>query len=158
MNEWDKLAETLKKEADEILDKSNLVRILLKYGNVHFIGSYYYNLLTWRDIDICLEMENVNPEIIFDIGKEIAQIPNVGTIYYRNEFVLHTVGNPLAIFLCVELYESSDKKWKLDILISNSAEVKRVLNQGKRFMKKLNEKNRAIILIIKSKLSMTPEY
>jgi len=150
-------AERLKKEADMLLLKTEVLNLLSEYGGVQLTGSYKYNLMTWPDIDICLEIKSLKREMVFEIGQRLSAIPNVGTMYFRDEFVLRTAGNPLAMFWCVEIFEGPTK-WKIDVLISNPEEVKRVISIGENIFRNLNEENRRTILEIKSQLSSSPDY
>ena len=52
------LNEELKTEADELLYKKGVFDLLQKYGTPHVTGSYFLNLMTWRDLDIYLETED----------------------------------------------------------------------------------------------------
>lgn len=158
MEEYIEQANQLKAEADRLLDNSGIIAILSKFGKVHITGSYAYNLMTWRDIDLCLEIKNIRTDILFDIGKEISKIPEVGSMYFRNEFVLKTDGNPLAMFWCIDFYFQNGIKWKIDVLISNSKEVTRVMKIGTNLLKKIDDTKRKTILKIKSALSKSPEY
>ena len=151
-------AETLKKEAFFLLKKLNLIPLLRKYGNPSITGSYHYNLMTWNDIDICLEIDRFNLFAIFELGREIALNDSVSTLYYRNELVLKTEGNPRAIFWCVEVLKDRDTTWKIDILIAQKNEIEKVLTMGKDVMDGLNEETRKIILEIKDKLTKTDKY
>jgi hypothetical protein len=148
----------LKAEADELLTQSGLLALLAEYGNVHLTGSYFYDVLTWRDIDLCLGLDNLLPDVVLDIAKRVAVIPHVGSMYYRNELVMQTQGNPRAIFLCVDFYLPDDARWKVDILVAQDAEVQRVLEPGRAVCERLTPATREAIIRIKTDVCHRPEY
>lgn len=158
MNAWINRADALRGEADRLLARLQLPGILSRYGKVVPTGSYRYGLMTWQDIDLCVIATDLAPSTIFRLGGELASMPGVGSMYYRNEFVLETPGNPSAIFWCVDIPQDSGTAWKIDILIGREEEVNRVLQEGHRLMELLTEETRGIILDIKSKLTGTPGY
>src|SRR5213075_179131 len=65
------LNEQLHEEADDILDKKGLRKILDRYGILHVTGSYSLGLMTWRDLDIYLEAEGLTEQTFFELGKDI---------------------------------------------------------------------------------------
>jgi hypothetical protein len=151
-------ANELGSEATRLLEATGLLTLLSRYGEVHVTGSYYYDLMTWRDIDLCLAVKRVQTQTVFDLGREIADLPSVGSMYYRNEFVMETPSNPRAVFWCVDFYQPADTKWKVDVLISTHDEVAQVLSPGEALKKRLSPQEREDILRIKSVLCQRPGY
>lgn len=152
------IADTLHKEASDLLSSMDLLNILAQYGNPHLTGSYSYNLMTWRDIDICEEIDSIDKETIFELGRSIAQFPYTATMYFRNEFILKTQGNPKGIFWCVEILPPNSQLWKIDILFADKEEIRRVLKKGEEIKENLTPSFRRAILEIKSTLSKRAEY
>ena len=62
------LNENIKKEANEILNEKGLFSILAAYGKVNISGSYSLDLMTWKDLDIYLEAENITKKKFFKLG------------------------------------------------------------------------------------------
>nr|MDO8111776.1 hypothetical protein [Candidatus Sigynarchaeota archaeon] len=151
-------ASLLKREADQLLADLALIDIFARFGVVHLTGSYKYDLMTRRDIDVCVEMANPSEEMLFDMGVAIAALPHVGSMYFRNEYVLRTPGNPLAMFWVVDVYRPGGDKWTVDILVSTPAEVKRVIDAGAEQLHGLDPEKRACILEIKGHLTATKDY
>lgn len=148
----------LKGEADQLLEQSGLLVLLAEYGNVHFTGSYFYDVLTWRDIDLCLAVDVLSHDLVLDIAKRVAAVPHVGSMYYRNELIMQTQGNPHAIFLCIDFYLSGDARWKVDILVAQDAEVQRVLESGRAMSERLTPGIREAIVRIKADICQRPGY
>ena len=151
-------AASLHAEAAELLRSTGLLTLLAGYGDVYATGSYAYHLMTWRDIDLCVTTAELDLGTVFQLGTALAELPNVGSMYYRNEFVLQTPGNPSAIFWCVEFYPPDREKWKVDILLGGSDEVARVLLPGQRLQQALTRETREAILRIKGVVCRRPEY
>jgi hypothetical protein len=158
MNDHVRRADELKREATDLLNETGLLTILGEYGVVHVTGSYSYDVMTWRDIDICLEVEQVELPPVFNLGREIASLPNVASMYFRNEFVLKTPGNPTAVFWCIDFVLPNDVQWKVDVLISTADHVKPIVEQGARLTTRLTARERETVLEIKGVLSQQPEY
>jgi hypothetical protein len=116
--------------------------------------------MTWRDIDICLAMESPAQSIgvLFSLGGELAALPGAATLYFRNEFVLQTDGNPRAVFWCVEFLSQPGSTWKVDILVSTANEVEGVLAEGHALLGSLTPAQRMAILKLKFPLSGHPLY
>ena len=151
-------ASQLKFEAEKLLEKTKILNIIKKFGDIKLTGSFSYDLMTWRDIDICLIINELSKDNVFSIASEIGKIDSVGSIYYRNEYVMRTEGNPLAIFLCIELFLKDNIKWKIDILISSEQVVNSVIDKSKFITDKLNDSYRKSILEIKYELTNLSEY
>jgi hypothetical protein len=62
------LNEAIKKDAGEILYEKGLLNILNLFGKPHISGSYALDLMTWRDLDIYLEVENISETDLFELG------------------------------------------------------------------------------------------
>ena len=100
--------EQLHQEADDILDKKGLRKILAQYGTVHLTGSYALGLMTWRDLDIYLENENLTEEKFFELGKEIVTLLNPVKMSFRNERMAGTKGLPVGLYWGI--YLGDEKK------------------------------------------------
>lgn len=151
-------AERLHEEATELLRETDLVAILKNYGEVYLTGSYLYEVMTWRDIDLCLQVEHVDIPAVFELGRVLSSLPHVGFMYYRNEFVLKTPGNPRAVFWCVDFVFSPNAKWKVDILISTTTHVKPIVDEGRELSERLTPRSRETVIKLKSVLGELPGY
>jgi hypothetical protein len=151
-------ASRLRTEADELLRSTGLMPLLGPYGKVYSTGSYAYDLMTWRDIDLCVATEDLSVGTMFRLGSALAELPHVGSMYYRNEFVMRTPGNPLAVFWCVDFYLPGKEKWKVDVLLAGPDEVRRVLLPGEQLQKSLTPEAREAILRIKDVVCRRPAY
>jgi hypothetical protein len=147
----------LRSEADAVLAKSKIADRLARFGRVEFTGSYRYDLMTWRDIDMCLVIKAPDPATMFEIGRRLTGIEGLATMYYRNEFVLKTPGNPRCMFWILELMHKR-KLWKIDILVADEKKVARITAPGRLLMKRLTPESRETILKLKTRLCKLKEY
>lgn len=151
-------AQKLKEDADRLLTDTGLGPILTRHGEVLFTGSYHYDLLTWRDIDICLSITEPPMQVASAIVARLCQTDVVASIYIRNEHVLKTEGNPEAVFVCVEFLPAHREHWKVDVLLGSPALVARTVAPGRELVARLNPATRDAILRIKSVLCKHPQY
>lgn len=63
----------LKDSADRFIQKHNLEKILSKYGDFKYFGSYHLNLMNRNDIDVALIVDEVSIEIVTKLIKILNQ-------------------------------------------------------------------------------------
>ncbi len=108
------LNSSIKKEADEILNRNGLLRILEEYGKVSVSGSYFLDLMTWRDLDIYLTNDRMNEETFFELGKNISLCIKPSKMNYRNEIIGRTEHLPKGYYWgCYTNINSN--AWKVDV-------------------------------------------
>ena len=149
---------TIKTEANEILCKKGLLDLLKSYGTPHLSGSYELELMTWKDLDIYLEVGEVNEEICFELGSKICTHFHPARMNFRNEFIGKTDGLPNGMYWGVHLKSQQDEGWKIDIWIVSPAECKRMLDFVSQIKNKLTPETADYIMDIKSKCWMNPLY
>ena len=95
--------ESIRKEADEIIYGKELHNILSEFGIPYYTGSYSLHLMTWRDLDIYLETENLSEENFFKLGSKIASQFQPVKMSFRNERIAKTPGLPPGLYWGVYL-------------------------------------------------------
>src|SRR5689334_1361695 len=80
----------LRAEADELLYGRGLLAALNKYGTAHITGSYYLDLMTWRDLDLYVDSSAMAEGDFFALGRDIAAAVRPGKMHYRDEFILQS--------------------------------------------------------------------
>lgn len=148
----------IKHEADDILYRQGAFAILSKYGVPHITGSYSLNLMTWRDLDIYIQKENINEAEFFQLGAEINKKYNPVKMSYRNERITQTKGLPLGLYWGVYLGNERKGAWKIDLWAVNENECHRLLKFCDDIATKLTSLSKQIILAIKSSCWQDPEY
>jgi hypothetical protein len=148
----------IKNEADYILTEKGLLHLLTKYGTPHISGSYALNLMTWRDLDIYLESENITEVDFFRLGGEIATLFNPVKMSFRNETIAKTPGLPSGLYWGIYLGNERNGAWKIDLWDVNSIEYQRLLQFCMAVQEKLTPEKTLQILNIKSQCWQDPAY
>ncbi|MEO8174432.1 MAG: hypothetical protein ABI581_15160 [Sediminibacterium sp.] len=153
-----KLNNQIKEEAETILTDYGVLDILKSHGVPHVSGSYDLNLMTWRDLDIYLAVEDISKENFFHMGLQMDAVLNPIKMSFRNELIGKTKGLPYGLYWGIYLGNERDGAWKIDIWAINKIECERLIALAKAIKEKLNSTNSLQILHIKSKCWQDPEY
>jgi hypothetical protein len=139
-------ANKLKTDAKSFLEESNIIGELEKFGQVSVVGSYMFNLMTWKDIDIEISNEEMNPEQFFDLGEYFFEQLGPKSMKFEDRVKYPSKHVPNGYYWGIV----SDSDWKLDVWYMNDYDAK--LNEKKRneLFRNLNEENRELILAIKN--------
>lgn len=148
----------LKEEADEILYKQGLMGILNSFGTAHIHGSYSLDLMTWRDLDIYLEIDNVAITDFFALGERICSSFEPVKMSFRNELIAKTKGLPAGLYWGLYMGNERAGAWKIDVWAVSAAECQRLLQYGSALKQKLTSEAVQSILEIKSACWQDPEY
>ncbi len=158
MSEFEKLNSTLKSEANAILHDYGLLGILGKYGEPIVHGSYSLDLMTWRDLDILLEVKRMDVRSFFDLGRDIVTKLRPRKMSYRNELVGKTDGLPKGMYWGIYTLLTFPAEWKIDIWAADSDLARSRLREFESLKNKISEENRPIILMIKNHYCGHPRY
>jgi len=153
-----KLNELIKKEADEILFDKGLFKILNSYGIPNISGSYALDLMTWRDLDIYLEVENFAEKKFFELGGKICTAFDPVKMSFRNELIAKTKNLPTGLYWGIYLGNERAGAWKIDIWAVNTMECQRLIKYCTAIKQKLTSTTILQILDIKSQCWKDPEY
>jgi hypothetical protein len=152
------LNQQLHAEAGDILDKKGLRKILNQYGVVHVTGSYSLGLMTWRDLDIYLENENLTEQEFFELGKDIVSLLRPVKMSFRNERIAKTKGLPVGLYWGIYLGDEKKGSWKIDIWGLTSNECEQRLEFCNQIAERITPASKMKILEIKSRCWMDPLY
>lgn len=158
MSELRDLNLTLISEAHTILYDYRLLEILKKYGNPMVHGSYLLNLMTWRDLDVYLENDELDVKDFFSLGMDMATELKPRRMSYRNESIGKTPNLPKGLYWGVYTTLKLPDEWKIDIWAMDSDQIRSQCEKLQDLKSKISEKNRLIILMIKSRFCRHPEY
>lgn len=148
----------IKKEADSILFDKNLLGILKSFGTPHIHGSYFLDLMTWRDLDIYLESENLSTTDFFKLGEKICSSFNPVKMSFRNELKAKSKNLPEGLYWGIYLGNERTGAWKIDIWAVRPKECQRLLYYCNNVKQKLHPEAARIIMEIKSQCWQDPEY
>jgi hypothetical protein len=152
------LNEQLRAEAGDILDRKGLRKILNQYGVVHVTGSYSLGLMTWRDLDIYLENENLTEQEFFELGKDVVSLLRPIKMSFRNERIAKTKGLPVGLYWGIYLGDEKKGSWKIDIWGLTSNECEQRLEFCNQIAERITPESKMKILEIKSRCWMDPLY
>jgi len=158
MSDFILLNEQIRREADDILDARGLRKILSDYGVVHPTGSYSLGLMTWRDLDIYLETDDLNETRFFDLGKQINSVLKAVKMSFRNERIAKTKGLPVGLYWGIYLGDERKGGWKIDLWALDNEECKTRLNFCNDLAAEISADARIKILEIKSQCWTDPHY
>ncbi|SFS76120.1 hypothetical protein [Paenibacillus sp. BC26] len=156
-SELEALNTLIKTEADGLLYLNGLTQVLEKYGGVFISGSYFLDLMTWRDLDIYLANDKMNEETFFELGKEISLCIKPSKMNYRNEFIGQTEHLPKGYYWgCYATFNSND--WKIDVWAISSKKFEQKQQKIEELKSQINAVQRLAILKLKNSLFNHPLY
>ena len=159
MDKLNKRNAAITSEANKILYDYRLLAILEKYGNPVPTGSYMLGLMTWRDLDIHLETNEMTEVGFFELGQDIALCLKPHRMHYRNEFVGKTPDLPTGYYWGI--YTNvlrTNELWKIDIWSIGSEQMELNQKEFNDLRPRINAANRAAILTGKHHFCQHPEY
>jgi hypothetical protein len=145
-------------EAVEILEKKGLLKILNHYGTPHITGSYSLGLMTWRDLDIYVENDNLSEKDFFRLGEEIVSTLKPVKMSFRNERIAKTKDLPAGLYWGIYLGDERKGAWKIDIWAVDKKECRERLEFCNKLAGKISPASRISILEIKSRCWTDPQY
>lgn len=150
--------ENIREEARKIIYERGLDNILHFYGIPHYTGSYALQLMTWRDLDIYVETNNLDVTNFFELGKKIASAFEPVKMSFRNEIILKTPGLPTGLYWGVYLGDERNGAWKIDIWAMMPGDCRQRLEYCNNLSKQISASQKISILNIKSQCWKDPAY
>ena len=140
-------SQAIKKEADLVLNKLDLLPILKKYGQTEIVGSYKYDLMLNRDLDIHLFNPKFDRTLALSIFQDLIKIKGLKKYMFDDWYHWLNSRWPKGYYLGLK-YIHRGNEWKIDIwcLDNQNTNEKKWSNLIK---KNLNDRNREIILTLK---------
>jgi hypothetical protein len=148
----------IKKEADAILNDKGLLDLLNPFGIPHISGSYALDLMTWRDLDIYLETQDISEKDFFLLGGQVASLLSPVKMSFRNERIRKTEGLPNGLYWGIYLGNERAGDWKIDLWAVDTPECQRLIKYCSGIKEKLTPATQQVILDIKSQCWQHPEY
>ena len=150
--------ELIRREADEILHQKGLLSLLKRYGTPHIAGSYVLQLMTWRDLDIYLEADEIAETRFFHLGGQIASTLCPVKMHFRNELIGQTEGLPRGLYWGIYLGDERKGDWKIDVWTLDGDQCQHAIDYGADLVRRLTPETRLRILDIKSQCWQDPGY
>lgn len=147
-------SQNLKLEAQDFLKHHNIDALLRKYFYVHYTGSFAYDLMCWRDIDIVLELKESKQSVKDAFAKVFIKLitkDGITEIDYKDgsNFEIRK-GLPKGHYLGFDIYDYSvGDKWKIDTWVLDKQYFQKSKKLDHDMRIKLNPQNREKIIKLK---------
>lgn len=152
-----KISEDILREANKILYDIGLLQVMGEFGDVFVTGSYYLNLMTWRDLDVYIRNDNMDKQKFFELGGKIASILSPYKMNYSDETILKR-GKPDGLYWGVYASLFKVHTWKFDIFVLNSQDFEKLSNEAKELKQEISQQMEEPILKIKQSICNNPLY
>ena len=144
----------LKTEADRIVQKAGLPELFSAYARWFIGGSYSYDLMCWRDLDLYVLDPEHDLKRCFDIGYEVTK----RLAAKKARFTNNCGGEPNGLYWGIKLGDERQGAWKLDLWFLDAASYEQHENYSARMRKRLTPETRQAILEIKAAYWQRREY
>jgi hypothetical protein len=156
-------ASKLRREANDLIERSGILRRCQKVGDTFIGGSYHADLMVWRDIDIYVAVTDINLPDILTLGCDIVQAvggtkasfldtcrrsANTGRAraYRQNTDVRRTLRG---MYWCIETGDTRKGAWKIDLWVIDPSMMKLVRDEADALNEMLSPDQRNTILHLK---------
>ncbi len=153
-----KIDESIRAEADGLLDGQGLRKLLGQYGKVRVAGSYALRLMVWHDLDIYLEADGLTLLEFFALGGKIAASLEPVWMSFRNHRLQPHPTGLQSLYWGIRLGDISQGAWKIDLHAMDSEICAKQLSGIRQLASRLDEQSRLRILDIKSQCWQLPQF
>jgi hypothetical protein len=135
----------LKKEADGLALQCRLAELLTVYPTWFIGGSYSYDLMCWRDLDIYILDPQHDLKRCFEVGYELTLRLAAKKSFFTNNLG----GEPSGLYWGIRLGDVRQGAWKLDVWFLDQEGYEKHIAYSTRLCERLTPDNRGTILAIK---------
>src|SRR2546428_4171119 len=147
----------LKQEADILMQECRLSQLLASYPAWFIGGSYSYDLMCWRDLDVYVLDPEHDLKRCFEVGYELTQRLSAWKSRFTNN--VGDVGAELnGFYWGIKLGDVRQGAWKLDVWFLDQVGYQQHVAYSAGMREKLTTENRSIILAIKEAYWQRPAY
>lgn len=108
-------AAMLHAEADALLHQDGLLDVVRSFGLAHVAGSYGLDLMTWRDLDLRVQLPlDHDTNTFFQLGAQLAQQFVIHKATFSNQFIRADVPFDHGLYWGIRL-EYQQQLWKIDL-------------------------------------------
>jgi hypothetical protein len=144
----------IRREADEMLYARGLLALAEGLGETFVGGSYFYDLMTWRDLDLYIKAPNVSIDDFFAFGADVTQRFGASKAFFTD----NRTHEPPGLYWGIRLGDLRQGAWKFDIWAVGGAEFENAVAQAHTFVRRLTPEIREVILRIKEAYWNDPRY
>lgn len=146
----------LREEATALIHQAGLDGILRRYGNPHYTGSYFLDLMAWPDLDIELSLapDPFSLEAFFDLGREIAQACTVSWMTFHNRVWFRPFEQvPKGLYWNIHVADAAfTEEWNIDLWSLEASVLEGNWRQMQQTAAALDEAKRRTIVALKHSL------
>jgi hypothetical protein len=146
--------EVLKAEADLLIEECRLSELLASYSRWFVGGSYSYDVMCWRDLDIYVLDPQQDLERCFEIAYWLTQ----RLAAKKSRFTNNIGAEPNGLYWGIRLGDARQGAWKLDIWFLDSVSYEQHASYSANMRERLTTESRSAILEIKDAYWRRPEY
>lgn len=150
--------DALRREADGLLARHGILDILARFGKPHISGSYSLRLMTWRDLDIYLEMRPVDKTRFLELGRLLGDVLNPRKLSFTDHLNFPATEPVNGLYWGIQTDILSRGGWKMDIWGVSPDECAARLAHCSALAARLEDRERHAILAIKNELCRDPRY
>ena len=144
----------LKSEADLLIQECRLAELLVAYPEWFVGGSYRYDLMCWRDLDVYVLDPQHDLKRCFEIGYELTRRLSARKARFTNN-----VGSePNGLYWGIKLGDERRGAWKVDIWFLDSRSYEQHASYCAVMRERLTAEHRSAIVEIKEAYWRRSEY
>jgi hypothetical protein len=146
-------AARLRREAAVMLEEQGLLAVARQLGETFVGGSYFYDLMTWRDLDIYIKAPHVSTADYFALGAEVT-----ARFQARKAFFTDDRADGQGLYWGIRLGDLRQGAWKIDIWAVDGTRFEEATVKAREFVRRLTTETRDAILGIKDAYWRDPRY
>jgi len=146
--------EDLKSEAGQLVLACGLPELLATYAGWFIGGSYSYDLMCWRDMDVYVLDPQHDLKRCFEIGYELTHRLSAK----KSRFTNNVGSTPNGFYWGIKLGDERQGAWKLDVWFLDSESYDEHASYSNSLRERLTTENRNVILMIKEAYWRRREY
>ncbi len=147
----------LKREADELLGFAGFRKLLAAYDGWFVGGSYSYDLMCWRDLDIYVLDPKNDLQSCFRVACHLTERLAARKSRFTNNLCEFEAG-PCGLYWGIKLGDSPFRDWKLDLWFLAKEGYDNHFAYSARMRQRLTDESRRAILSIKEVYWRRKEY
>lgn len=144
----------IKREADLLIEECRLPELLSSYPDWFVGGSYSYDLMCWRDLDIYILDTRHELRRCFEVAFELT----FRLAAKKSRFTNNVGGEPNGFYWGIKLGDERKGAWKLDLWFLDATSYEGHARYSAGMKDSLTPEARSIILAIKEAYWRRPEY
>ena len=111
----DEQDERLRAEAGALLLRHDVLGILGRFGTPHVSGSYAMRLMTWRDLDIYLEMPTRDTRAFLELGRQLGEALAPRKLSFTDHLHFPATEGLRGLYWGIRTDDLSRGGWKIDL-------------------------------------------